>query len=131
MGIEQSCGHMHLSETDIKVCSFSFPLNAGLMNLEQLLRQFLISKETLSVRMLDDSQDPTPLLKEIRDDKTGTIIVDANITMSHIMLERVSLMMSSHLDTMGLMQEHFRILTVNVYIFFVRNACMSVPHQIQ
>ncbi|TMS07512.1 Glutamate receptor ionotropic, kainate 4, partial [Larimichthys crocea] len=54
-----------------------------LLNLEQLLRQFLISKETLSVRMLDDSQDPTPLLKEIRDDKTATIIVDANATMSH------------------------------------------------
>lgn len=40
--------------------------------------------------MLDDSQDPTPLLKEIRDDKTATIIVDANATMSHIILERVS-----------------------------------------
>ncbi|XP_039642157.1 glutamate receptor ionotropic, kainate 4 isoform X3 [Perca fluviatilis] len=59
-----------------------------LLNLEQLLRQFLISKETLSVRMLDDSNDPTPLLKEIRDDKTATIIVDANATMSHIILER-------------------------------------------
>uniref|UniRef100_A0A6Q2XAL1 Glutamate receptor n=1 Tax=Esox lucius TaxID=8010 RepID=A0A6Q2XAL1_ESOLU len=59
-----------------------------LLNLERLLRQFLISKETLSVRMLDDSQDPTPLLKEIRDDKTATIIVDANATMSHIILER-------------------------------------------
>uniref|UniRef100_A0A8C7CRJ8 Glutamate receptor n=1 Tax=Oncorhynchus kisutch TaxID=8019 RepID=A0A8C7CRJ8_ONCKI len=62
-----------------------------LLNLERLLRQFLISKETLSVRMLDDSQDPTPLLKEIRDDKTATIIVDANATMSHIILERVRL----------------------------------------
>ncbi|XP_014069107.1 glutamate receptor ionotropic, kainate 4 isoform X2 [Salmo salar] len=61
-----------------------------LLNLERLLRQFLISKETLSVRMLDDSQDPTPLLKEIRDDKTATIIVDANATMSHIILERAS-----------------------------------------
>ncbi|KAK5868611.1 hypothetical protein PBY51_009611 [Eleginops maclovinus] len=61
-----------------------------LLNLEQLLRQFLISKETLSVRMLDDSNDPTPLLKEIRDDKTATIIVDANATMSHIILERAS-----------------------------------------
>ncbi|XP_053543491.1 glutamate receptor ionotropic, kainate 4 [Ictalurus punctatus] len=61
-----------------------------LLNLEVLLRQFLISKETLSVRMLDDSQDPTPLLKEIRDDKTATIIVDANATMSHSILERAS-----------------------------------------
>lgn len=43
------------------------------------------------MRMLDDSQDPTPLLKEIRDDKTATIIVDANATMSHIILERVSM----------------------------------------
>ncbi|CAF97499.1 unnamed protein product, partial [Tetraodon nigroviridis] len=61
-----------------------------LLNLEQLLRRFLISKETLSVRMLDDSQDPTPLLKEIRDDKTATIVVDANTTMSHVILERAS-----------------------------------------
>ncbi|TSQ58047.1 Glutamate receptor ionotropic, kainate 4 [Bagarius yarrelli] len=38
--------------------------------------------------MLDDSQDPTPLLKEIRDDKTATIIIDANATMSHSILER-------------------------------------------
>ncbi|KAK7939903.1 hypothetical protein WMY93_003229 [Mugilogobius chulae] len=30
---------------------------------------FLISRETLSVRMLDENLDPTPLLKEIRDDK--------------------------------------------------------------
>lgn len=43
--------------------------------------------------MLDDSQDPTPLLKEIRDDKTATIIVDANATMSHIILERVSMLL--------------------------------------
>lgn len=43
------------------------------------------------MRMLDDSQDPTPLLKEIRDDKTATIIVDANATLSHIILERVSM----------------------------------------
>lgn len=67
------------------------PFSTGLLNLEVLLRQFLISKETLSVRMLDDSQDPTPLLKEIRDDKTATIIVDANATMSHVILERVRL----------------------------------------
>lgn len=74
------------------LCVFSAcVLPAGLLNLEQLLRQFLISKETLSVRMLDDSNDPTPLLKEIRDDKTATIIVDANATMSHIILERVSM----------------------------------------
>ncbi|TWW77270.1 Glutamate receptor ionotropic, kainate 4 [Takifugu flavidus] len=64
-----------------------------LLNLEQLLRRFLISKETLSVRMLDDSQDPTPVLKEIRDDKTATIVVDANTTMSHIILERVSVLL--------------------------------------
>lgn len=44
--------------------------------------------------MLDDSQDPTPLLKEIRDDKTATIVVDANTTMSHIILERVSALAS-------------------------------------
>ena len=74
-----------------RACACVCLLPAGLLNLEQLLRQFLISKETLSVRMLDDSNDPTPLLKEIRDDKTATIIVDANATMSHIILERVSM----------------------------------------
>lgn len=45
------------------------------------------------MRMLDDSQDPTPVLKEIRDDKTATIVVDANTTMSHIILERVSVLL--------------------------------------
>lgn len=69
---------------------FSSPfLLAGLLNLEKLLRQFLISKDTLSVRMLDDSRDPTPLLKEIRDDKTATIIVHANASMSHTILQKV------------------------------------------
>lgn len=75
----------------VYVCVPVCVLPVGLLNLEQLLRQFLISKETLSVRMLDDSQDPTPLLKEIRDDKTATIIVDANATMSHMILERVNI----------------------------------------
>lgn len=53
------------------------------------MRGFLISKETLSVRMLDDSQDPTPLLKEIRDDKVSTIIIDANASISHLILRKV------------------------------------------
>uniref|UniRef100_A0A674CWQ9 Glutamate receptor n=2 Tax=Salmo trutta TaxID=8032 RepID=A0A674CWQ9_SALTR len=61
-----------------------------LMNLEQLLRQFLISKETLTVRVLDDSQDPMPVLKEIRNYQTDTIIVDANATVSLLILERAS-----------------------------------------
>lgn len=76
----------------IFLCFLIFNIPTGLLNLEQLLRRFLISKETLSVRMLDDSQDPTPLLKEIRNDKTATIVVDANTTMSHIILERVSVL---------------------------------------
>lgn len=54
------------------------------------MRGFLISKETLSVRMLDDSRDPTPLLKEIRDDKVSTIIIDANASISHLILRKVS-----------------------------------------
>jgi hypothetical protein len=65
-----------------------FPI-PGLLNLEKLLRQFLISKDTLSVRMLDDTRDPTPLLKEIRDDKTATIIIHANASMSHTILLKV------------------------------------------
>ncbi|XP_039705903.1 glutamate receptor ionotropic, kainate 5 isoform X5 [Pteropus medius] len=61
-----------------------------LLRLEELVRGFLISKETLSVRMLDDSQDPTPLLKEIRDDKVSTIIIDANASISHLILRKAS-----------------------------------------
>uniref|UniRef100_M3Z9H8 Glutamate receptor n=1 Tax=Nomascus leucogenys TaxID=61853 RepID=M3Z9H8_NOMLE len=61
-----------------------------LLRLEELVRGFLISKETLSVRMLDDSRDPTPLLKEIRDDKVSTIIIDANASISHLILRKVS-----------------------------------------
>lgn len=58
--------------------------------MEELVRRFLISRETLSVRMLDDSLDPTPLLKEIRDDKVATIIIDANASISYHILRKVS-----------------------------------------
>ncbi|KAJ1073254.1 hypothetical protein K5549_015764, partial [Capra hircus] len=40
--------------------------------------------------MLDDSRDPTPLLKEIRDDKVSTIIIDANASISHLILRKAS-----------------------------------------
>lgn len=79
-----------LAEPERHLGFFSL-LFKGLLNLEKLLRQFLISKDTLSVRMLDDSRDPTPLLKEIRDDKTATIIVHANASMSHTILQKVSI----------------------------------------
>lgn len=82
-----------MNKHKIERCLFFFffsLLSEGLLNLEKLLRQFLISKDTLSVRMLDDSRDPTPLLKEIRDDKTATIIVHANASMSHTILQKVS-----------------------------------------
>ncbi|XP_053125801.1 glutamate receptor ionotropic, kainate 4 isoform X2 [Hemicordylus capensis] len=95
--------NLHPSNTDISVavagilnffnCTTACLICAKaecLLNLERLLRQFLISKETLSVRMLDDSWDPTPLLKEIRDDKTATIIVHANASMSHIILQKAA-----------------------------------------
>lgn len=61
----------------------------GLLRLEELVRRFLISRETLSVRMLDESLDPTPLLKEIRDDKVATIIIDANASISYLILQKV------------------------------------------
>uniref|UniRef100_A0ACB8FSL1 Glutamate receptor ionotropic, kainate 5 n=1 Tax=Sphaerodactylus townsendi TaxID=933632 RepID=A0ACB8FSL1_9SAUR len=61
-----------------------------LLRLEELVRQFLISKETLSIRMLDDTNDPTPLLKEIRDDKISTIIIDANASISYLILKKAS-----------------------------------------
>ena len=41
------------------------------------------------MRMLDDTRDPTPLLKEIRDDKTATIIIHANASLSHTILLKV------------------------------------------
>ena len=66
---------------------FSCP--SGLLRLEELVRRFLISRETLSVRMLDDNLDPTPLLKEIRDDKVATIIIDANASVSYLILKKV------------------------------------------
>lgn len=62
----------------------------GLLRLEELIRRFLISRETLSIRMLDDNLDPTPLLKEIRDDKIATIIIDANASISYLILKKVS-----------------------------------------
>ncbi|XP_049569237.1 glutamate receptor ionotropic, kainate 4 isoform X3 [Orcinus orca] len=97
--------NLHPSSTDISVavagilnffnCTTACLICAKaecLLNLEKLLRQFLISKDTLSVRMLDDARDPTPLLKEIRDDKTATIIIHANASMSHtILLKEFSL----------------------------------------
>ncbi|XP_034030303.1 glutamate receptor ionotropic, kainate 5 isoform X2 [Thalassophryne amazonica] len=61
-----------------------------LLRLEELVRRFLISRETLSVRMLDDNLDPTPLLKEIRDDKVATIIIDANASVSYLILKKAS-----------------------------------------
>uniref|UniRef100_A0A3P9AII1 Glutamate receptor n=1 Tax=Esox lucius TaxID=8010 RepID=A0A3P9AII1_ESOLU len=77
--------------------SFSYPTTSlicakaeCLLRLEELVRRFLISRETLSVRMLDESLDPTPLLKEIRDDKVATIIIDANASISYIILRKAS-----------------------------------------
>ncbi|XP_068454935.1 glutamate receptor ionotropic, kainate 5-like, partial [Clinocottus analis] len=61
-----------------------------LLRLEELVHRFLISRETLSVRMLDDGLDPTPLLKEIRDDKVATIIIDANASISYHILRKAN-----------------------------------------
>ncbi|XP_034561286.1 glutamate receptor ionotropic, kainate 5-like [Notolabrus celidotus] len=61
-----------------------------LLRLEELVHRFLISRETLSVRMLDESLDPTPLLKEIRDDKVATIIIDANASISYHILRKAN-----------------------------------------
>lgn len=77
------------------------PAPPGLLRLEELVRGFLISKETLSVRMLDDSRDPTPLLKEIRDDKVSTIIIDANASISHLILRKVGPPVSDSLQGWG------------------------------
>uniref|UniRef100_A0A8C8SMX3 Glutamate receptor n=1 Tax=Pelusios castaneus TaxID=367368 RepID=A0A8C8SMX3_9SAUR len=117
-----------------------------LLRLEELVRQFLISKETLSIRMLDDSHDPTPLLKEIRDDKISTIIIDANASLSYLILKKASElgMMSAfykyilttmdfpilHLD--GIVDDHSNVLGFSMfntshpfYLEFVRSLNMS------
>ncbi|XP_067365558.1 glutamate receptor ionotropic, kainate 5 isoform X4 [Channa argus] len=77
--------------------SFSYPSASlvcakaeCLLRLEELVRHFLISRETLSIRMLDDNLDPTSLLKEIRDDKVATIIIDANASVSYLILKKAS-----------------------------------------
>ncbi|XP_028834883.1 glutamate receptor ionotropic, kainate 5 isoform X2 [Denticeps clupeoides] len=77
--------------------SFSYPSASlvcakaeCLLRLEELVRRFLISRDTLSIRMLDDNLDPTPLLKEIRDDKVATIIIDANASISYLILKKAS-----------------------------------------
>ncbi|XP_056300740.1 glutamate receptor ionotropic, kainate 5 [Pseudoliparis swirei] len=79
------------------LCSFGYPSASlvcakaeCLLRLEELVRRFLISRETLSIRMLDDNLDPTPLLKEIRDDKVATIIIDANASVSYHILKKAS-----------------------------------------
>ncbi|XP_028296711.1 glutamate receptor ionotropic, kainate 5-like isoform X2 [Gouania willdenowi] len=59
-----------------------------LLRLEELVRHFLVSRETLSVRMLDEGLDATPLLKEIRDDKVSTVIVHANASVSYSILRK-------------------------------------------
>ncbi|XP_055279203.1 glutamate receptor ionotropic, kainate 4 isoform X2 [Moschus berezovskii] len=112
--------NLHPSNTDISVavagvlnffnCTTACLICAKaecLLNLEKLLRQFLISKDTLSVRMLDDARDPTPLLKEIRDDKTATIIIHANASMSHTILlkefslQRMDSLMDDRVNILG------------------------------
>lgn len=70
------------------------------------MRRFLISRETLSVRMLDDNLDPTPLLKEIRDDKVATIIIDANASVSYHILKKVRAQYSSHAPTQSFSLSH-------------------------
>uniref|UniRef100_A0A8B9XRL2 Glutamate receptor n=1 Tax=Bos mutus grunniens TaxID=30521 RepID=A0A8B9XRL2_BOSMU len=99
-----------------------------LLRLEELVRGFLISKETLSVRMLDDSRDPTPLLKEIRDDKVSTIIIDANASISHLILRKDFPIL--HLD--GVVEDSSNILGFSMfntshpfYPEFVRSLNMS------
>ncbi|KAM8792423.1 LOW QUALITY PROTEIN: glutamate receptor ionotropic, kainate 5-like, partial [Eudromia elegans] len=61
-----------------------------LVRLEELVRQFLISRETLSVRLLDGAGDPTPLLKEIRDDKVATIVIDGDAATARLVLSKAS-----------------------------------------
>lgn len=82
----RSCVHWYRHWYAARLC---FGSSSGLLRLEELVRRFLISRETLSIRMLDDNLDPTPLLKEIRDDKVATIIIDANASVSYLILKKV------------------------------------------
>lgn len=95
---------------------------AGLLRLEELIRRFLISRETLSIRMLDDNLDPTPLLKEIRDDKIATIIIDANASISYLILKKVSVQLH-YLNDVAL--AHFTFIHSLVFAHLNRSPCNS------
>lgn len=87
----------------------------GLLRLEELVRRFLISRETLSIRMLDDNLDPTPLLKEIRDDKVATIIIDANASVSYLILKKVNLETSVHSSDLPPHTQDLKLLLYTVH----------------
>uniref|UniRef100_A0A8V5GQB7 Glutamate receptor n=2 Tax=Melopsittacus undulatus TaxID=13146 RepID=A0A8V5GQB7_MELUD len=61
-----------------------------LLRLEVLLGAFPISRESLSVRILEEETDPTPVLKEIRDDRVGTIIIDGSAGVALSVLTKAS-----------------------------------------
>uniref|UniRef100_A0A8C4QTL6 Glutamate ionotropic receptor kainate type subunit 5 n=1 Tax=Eptatretus burgeri TaxID=7764 RepID=A0A8C4QTL6_EPTBU len=66
------------------ICSLLCTQTDCLLRHEELMRRFPISREGFSVRLVPEGADPTPLLKEIREDKISTIIIDASINSSLI-----------------------------------------------
>lgn len=84
------------------------------------MRRFLISRETLSIRMLDDNLDPTPLLKEIRDDKVATIIIDANASVSYLILKKVGPQASIHASDLP---THTQLLLYTVHTLTLGRIC--------
>lgn len=58
------------------------------------MRGFFIFKETLLVRMLDDSRDFISLFKEIRDDKVFIIIIDVNAFIFYFIFRKVGFFVS-------------------------------------
>uniref|UniRef100_A0A673NN52 Glutamate receptor n=1 Tax=Sinocyclocheilus rhinocerous TaxID=307959 RepID=A0A673NN52_9TELE len=108
--------------------SFSYPTASlicakaeCLLRLEELVRHFLISRETLSVRMLDENLDPTPLLKEIRDDKVATIIIDANASVSILILKK-----ASELGMMSAFYKYILTTMVNNLFFTLTNDTLPI-----
>ncbi|KAK2500125.1 hypothetical protein MC885_005755 [Smutsia gigantea] len=66
-----------------------YPSNEDVsLAVSRILKSFNYPSASLICAKAD--RDPTPLLKEIRDDKVSTIIIDANASISHLILHKAS-----------------------------------------
>lgn len=74
--------------------------------------------------MLDDNLDPTPLLKEIRDDKVATIIIDANASVSYLILKKVSFQASIHSSDLPTHIQDLKLLLYTVHTVTLKGICI-------